>query len=398
MQNQGRPNAPVDLLCGIEQLIETRWLDMAAEFEATTAAKVRAAGMRCDVHVVDGNAKNRRLVCAAPLRHKLRSSALQRTIRTCCPKTPLLGSKFCKEHSHELDLEGASVDYQVIAHEVPAAVGVEPTDSFRLQIQQRDTEVLLWVEEDRVHPALVQQYFRNLGTERLDHLTARKRQRVLARKGWSYSVGRAMGDVQNQWESMTEEEKIAALPQRSSQADLVAVACNTHKETDLVIAQLAKTAGVLCVCLSSGIIVLFREIFGCESLSQRYFLMADLAQQYPECNMIVHDDACHLHRFTEARAYMSALAARIAPPRIRYVCDIFHMSGHIDEWCMTHCNPKAPDVAPTLEGIRTSVCEFTFTWLSGYKYQTKHMSEWGFKVFLLEVITGHNEAIFAGSL
>ena len=67
------------------------------------------------------------------------------------------------------------------------------------------------------------------------------------------------------------------------------------------------------------------------------------------------------------------------------------MSGHIDEWCMTHCNRKTPDAAATLHGVRASVCEFTFTWFSAYKPQTKHMSEWGFKFFLQEMIMAHND-------
>ena len=111
--------------------------------------------------------------------------------------------------------------------------------------------------------------------------------------------------------------------------------------------------------------------------------------------MVVHDDACHLHKFTAARAKASEEAARMAPPTIRYACDVFHMTGHVDAWCLTHCNPKAADLATALEGIRSSVCEFTFTWLSQYQRQTKHMSEYGFKFFLLEMIESHNEDIFA---
>jgi hypothetical protein len=138
---------------------------------------------------------------------------------------------------------------------------------------------------------------------------------------------------------------------------------------------------------------MFREIFGCESLSQRYFLVADLVALYPECTMIVHDDACHLCKFTQARASLSEHAARIAPPHMSYVCDEFHMSGHTDDWCMSHCIPKSPEVSTQLLNVRTSVCEFTITWLSAYKVQTKHMSEWGFKFFILELIWSRNDAL-----
>ena len=49
-----------------------------------------------------------------------------------------------------------------------------------------------------------------------------------------------------------------------------------------------------------------------------------------------------------------------------------------------------------MQGIRTSVCEFTFTWLSRFRFQTKHMSEFGFKWFLLEMIDAHNTFVLKG--
>ena len=118
-----------------------------------------------------------------------------------------------------------------------------------------------------------------------------------------------------------------------------------------------------------------REVYGCESLSQRYLFLAALIAIYPDIAAIIHDDACHLHRFCEARSGRSVAAARLAPPQVRYICDVFHMVGHIDAWCKVHCNPNAPDLSPFVDGVRTSVCDFTFTWFSQYKHQSKHMSE-----------------------
>jgi hypothetical protein len=81
----------------------------------------------------------------------------------------------------------------------------------------------------------------------------------------------------------------------------------------------------------------------------------------------------------------SAAAAGIAPPKLTYVCDKFHMAGHTDAWCRKTCDPDLPEHASVLKGIRTSVCEFTFTWLSKYyyKHQTKHMNEYVFKILPL---------------
>lgn len=120
-------------------------------------------------------------------------------------------------------------------------------------------------------------------------------------------------------------------------------------------------------------------------MSQRYLFVSGLVDLYPEIVAIVHDDACHLHKFCASRAACSERALRLAPPQIRYICDLFHMLGHTDGWCKVNCNPYAPHLEPFLDGVRTSVCEFTFTWFSQYKHQSKHMSEFGFKFFAQEM-------------
>ena len=179
-----------------------------------------------------------------------------------------------------------------------------------------------------------------------------------------------------------------------------------------------------------------RDLYGCESLSQRYVCVAAVKALMPSLCVVVHDDACHLHKYAARRAkdrrvawlllreiyiYIvtigpgainsmlwskpwnqtfspnqifvgvkwtrlalqdSAAAAGIAPPKLTYVCDKFHMAGHTDAWCRKICDPDLPEHA-VLKGIRTSVCEFTFTWLSKYKHQTKHMNEYGFKILPL---------------
>ena len=158
----------------------------------------------------------------------------------------------------------------------------------------------------------------------------------------------------------------------------------------------AQTARILCACLSSGLIVRVAEVFGAESLSQRYFFVADLKESFPELQILVHDDACPFHKFSVARASSSANAAKIAPDHLCFVCDGFHLSGHKDPWCRANTHPQAPPFAARMKGIRTSVCEFTFSWLSKYRFQTKHISEFGFKWFLLEIIDTHKDWILHG--
>ena len=77
-----------------------------------------------------------------------------------------------------------------------------------------------------------------------------------------------------------------------------------------------------------------------------------------------------------------------------WIVDKFHAVGHTDAFCKAHCDPSLPQHAERLQNVRTSVAEFTFTWLSAYKHQTKHMCRHGFMFFLLEMIESHNQHIF----
>ena len=70
------------------------------------------------------------------------------------------------------------------------------------------------------------------------------------------------------------------LPQVSSREGLAAVPRSTHKEDTQNL--LARAAGVLAVCISSGTILFNREIYGSESLSQRYVTMAEAHAAAPK--------------------------------------------------------------------------------------------------------------------
>ena len=386
-----------DLLRPVEEYVSQVWDLLVEDFEAATALRAREARMKTDVHVMDGNAKNRRLVCAALLRQMVTCARLGRSVCVGCPRTPLLGSVFCSDHaSHE---EAENTDFEILHHEVPEAGGMPVGVSLRLLVRETGGEHReLWVSEDFVDPRVARAYFKNAGEQHRAAKADKRRKRLLERQERMRVVENDFQALSDIWTEFTPEELQEILSERSTADDLGAVGCNTHKETEAMRQQCVRTAGLLCSCLSSGVITSMREVFGCESLSQRYLFVSSLVGRYPEIEAIVHDDACHMHKFCSARGSLSAAAARLAPPQIHYICDIFHMTGHIDAWCMVHCNPKAPHLSPYVENVRTSVCEFTFTWFSQCKHQSKHMSEWGFKFFLQEMCAAHNdnEAIFEG--
>ena len=370
----------VDLLLPIEIALQRFYPSWEALFHSVTAKEARDNGHRTDLQVIDGNAKNRRTVCAAALRHKIECTTLRTGVRVCCPRTPLLGSMFCSVHLPDASGADVALDYDIVDHDRPGAAQPDVHQTLQLLVREKATDGQghghreFWIEEELVNPAAVATYFRKVGDDRAAQRFEKKCKRLATQPVRKRKLAAAVEEAD------VEIAGAALLPERSSASDLDAVSCRTHKETPSMTREHEKSAGLLVSCLSSGVVPSVREILGCESLSQRYMFVADLKELYPELSTVVHDDACHLHRFARARGDVSAVAGSLAPPNMCYVCDIFHMAGHVDPWCLEHCNPRAPCFESVLAGVRTSVCEFTFTWLSQYKHQTKHMSEFGFKV------------------
>lgn len=67
--------------------------------------------------------------------------------------------------------------------------------------------------------------------------------------------------------------------------------------------------------------------------------------------------------------------------------DNFHMRNHVDTWCKANMNAKQHK---ELDGYNTQVCEQTFSWLRGFKYIARSMSESHFKFFVLRMFELRN--------
>ena len=372
----------------VENLVEGQWDRLDADFTSAAVDGAKAAQMRCDVVVMDGNAKNIRAVCAAPFMQFLTDPRLRKAVRTGCARTPQLGRTCCRQHESARTATDAGVDLEIIDHKAPlVALQSDAAVDFMLLVREiggAGREV--WVTEQLLEPRAVVSYLLAVGD---DQLAQQVQKRSRARKLLPHEELPPLP-------SLAKDPSLALLALASAPDDLAAVACGTHKEAEALQRSLARTAGVLCAVLSSGIVILMREMYGSESLSQRYLFISKVVDVLPDVSVLIHDDACHTSKFCSKRADESIHAARLAPPNLQHICDPFHMAGHTDAWCREHCDPRSAANAPLMEGIRSSVCEFTFTWLSRYKHQSKHMNEWGFKFFLLEMMRSHNDVIFRG--
>ena len=92
----------------------------------------------------------------------------------------------------------------------------------------------IWVDEDFVDPNLVASYFKHAGEARLAAAADRRRKRMQERKDRTRQHADEMAALADIWTESTQEELAKLLTVRSAAADLDAVVCNTHKDTESV--------------------------------------------------------------------------------------------------------------------------------------------------------------------
>ena len=88
----------MDFLKPLEDMVALFLPQLQHTFGQNMLQAAQEAGMRCDVVVLDGNAKNRRAVCAAALAGSSHSEHLPRTLRHTCTRTSAFRHAFCRWH------------------------------------------------------------------------------------------------------------------------------------------------------------------------------------------------------------------------------------------------------------------------------------------------------------
>ena len=162
--------------------------------------------------------------------------------------------------------------------------------------------------------------------------------------------------------------------------------CNTRKDQYV---EKHRTGGIIAGVYNCGIVLNFRELLGCESISQVYAFLADTVRNVDNLpTNIGYDDACHLKKFAqnEKRANQTKVAKAISEMEIRV--DKMHFTNHVDRWCQKNCNPHD---CPAFDGINTEVCEQTFYFLSKLKHGIRHMNKARYNLFLYYVFNLYNE-------
>ena len=84
-----------------------------------------------------------------------------------------------------------------------------------------------------------------------------------------------------------------------------------------------------------------------------------------------------------------------------YIVDRFHVDGHTEVACLGP--PKQskagkyhyahPSFKQVMEGVNTSVCEQTFSWMGGYKFTVRNFNRYQYWFFIYILVYMKNQSI-----
>ena len=156
-----------------------------------------------------------------------------------------------------------------------------------------------------------------------------------------------------------------------------------------------RTAGIIALLRSCGIVINWTEMYTCESLTQVYlFLIFTFGRgsDIKRLRYLGYDRGCSLHPFLVNLSIKNIMFAKYFLEHVRFLVDRFHVSKHTEKCCMPlHGNPLCkyhPDLEEfkDIDDVNTECAEQAFRWLNKLKYSVRQMSRYRFNFFLHELI------------
>ena len=306
--------------------------------------QVHASGQQCDKVVIDGNAKLTRRSCGRECASLMFSEQLNMYTATKCAETPAWKSRFCCKHPPNDPVDrGPPQSEVIVAHRrLRRPTGTE-SEPYQVCLKDAASVDNPWVQHRWCAADLVTR------AQLIDYWGARYGQQVA-----EAPVSSGAAPVR--------ARPLVYEPLASGRNAIGATSCKTHKESTIARTQASRRSGWLFACTSGGFVIHVKEFVGAESLTQRYFFLPEMKQVAPELAVVVHDDACHLRKYADARRHTSDAAAALAFPRVQYVIDHMHFKNHVDPWCRANCGPDVDANVALLQGINTPACEQLCSW------------------------------------
>lgn len=285
--------AGINLREKVTALLAVAWGWYPAHMLTRRVALAREKEVTLEALVVDGNWKMSGRICGRPCAEVMGSSSGVFAV-SCCSGEPAWKKRRCGLH----DMAQAPADpyppqiEKIVSHRACVRLaGQQGRLPYQVFLKCRDPQHAdlagRWEAADHVTPTQLHEYWGQL-------------------------------------------EKVGFVQKQSSQGDLQACGCQTHKEAMKVQAQLVKSGrcnGWLFAVTPCGFIVHAKPFYGTESIPQKYIFVNEILDQVPELSIILHDDSCHMRLYAEKQKHLSDIALRLSHPRMRWIVDRLHIKG-----------------------------------------------------------------------
>ena len=325
--------------------------------------------------VIDGGLKPQRKICAARTAgiFKFKHSPIETVVG--CTRIPGVGEKFCREHlvanvpslpANKMSKENVrklrssvkKVKDERTEEDVFNVVAIHEKKNSKkggssYLIEWEGYEERTWEPEKNI-PKFLRDYFEETGNKVIPK--PRVKSTKNAGSATYYLLTWDDSEASDQYVpaadfliGKVEEDEIGSNTHEEQQRQ-----CNTRKHHGARYCQ--TSAGILIGAFPCGVIPLFAELFGVESISQVYGHVVDwLGESDPQhMQFLLYDDACHLGPFAMNPKRTSHSHATTTMGNLRHIVDKLHFKGHRGVWCHDNCNPYA---VPALKDVNSVICE-----------------------------------------
>ena len=356
--------------------------------------------------VIDAGLKPFRKLCGAKLNGIREFKASEDFIITGCTSIPQPNKKFCQQHE---DGESPVIPVDQVASEtrrvlrdrrkrtanykeagqddifvVESIEGIKKDKNGQTKYQVKwvgfDHEDCTWEGENAI-PKFIREYYedRSKLKSKLPNPVIKSSKTLANGSKYHYlSWGGGKGGKwlsQDWFEIANEDGDLTSTVEVNS--------CNTRKSRDK--RERRHTVGIFLGSYPCGIIGLWDEVYGSESISQVYSIVLEyLSSTRHNVRTILYDDACHLVRYAKNESERNKECKAMS--QIPMYVDKFHFRNHIDPWCIENCDPtKIKD----LDDINTPICEQLFKKINRHT-NCKSMNEPRYFMFWMYNLDIHN--------
>lgn len=158
-----------------------------------------------------------------------------------------------------------------------------------------------------------------------------------------------------------------------------------------------RTAGLMALVKPCGIIISCQELLSCESSSQLFVQLLQLAcDTKTNFKYLGYDRACEFYPFLVNLSKKGNVGAKLLLEK-KYVVDRFHIKGHTTPSCTLDSDqckfhPDLPKFQE-LEHCNTECAEQCFSWFGKYRNTLNYMTQYKYKFFVYVLIKARNRLI-----